>query len=59
MRWKSQKLTWDRAAVISTASLGFALGACGSSSGSTGTPGALSLTVTLPGYGVSFLLLKP
>lgn len=46
MRWKSQKLTWNRAAVICSASLGFALGACGSSPGSTGTPGALSLSLS-------------
>jgi hypothetical protein len=46
MRCKSEKLRWKRAAAISSASLGFALGACGSSPGSTGTPGALGLSLS-------------
>ncbi|HEX8837496.1 MAG TPA: hypothetical protein VF748_11210, partial [Candidatus Acidoferrum sp.] len=46
MSWKRQKLTWTEAAVICSASLGVALGACGCSPGSTGTPLALSLSLS-------------
>ena len=46
MRSKRQKRAWTDAAVICSASLGLALGACGSSPGSTGRPGALSLSLS-------------
>lgn len=43
---ESQKLTWKRAALICSASVGLAVGACGSSPASSGTPGALSLSLS-------------
>lgn len=48
--WKpemeSQELTWKRAALVCSASVGLALGAGGSSPGSCGTPETLSLSLS-------------